>query len=406
MKRLYSLLAVLTVLLTTATAQTDSITTGQPADSTLLLPWPQNVQARLDSLTRLPLMETTQLGLMVFDLTADSALFQKGARQMLRPASCMKLVTAITALDRLGGRYEFQTRLYHDGTLTDGILNGNIYCVGGFDPALTADDVAVMAESVRARGIDSISGNIVADCTMKDVLDYGEGWCWDDDNPMLIPLTIGRKNTFTETLLAKLKAQGIRAGAAQTTTGMLPTGARFVSSYRHTMDDILGPMMKESDNFYAEAMLYQTAASTGRRPAKVADARAVTQQLVRKLGLGGNRYRIADGSGLSLYNYVSAELLVTLLRYAYHHETIYDHLLPALPVAGTDGTLKSRMKGTDTAGNVCAKTGTLTGISSLAGYLTAANGHQLCFAIINQGVMRNQDGRQFQDAVCKSLCSE
>ena len=340
MERLYTLLAVLTALLTTAGAQTDGTTTEQPADSTLLLPWPQNVQARLDSLASLPLMETTQLGLMVFDLTADSALFEKGSRQLLRPASCMKLVTAITALDRLGGRYEFQTRLYHDGTVLNGTLNGNLYCVGGFDPALTADDVAVMAESVKARGIDSISGNIVADCTMKDVLDYGEGWCWDDDNPMLIPLTIGRKNTFTETLLSQLKAQGIRAGAAQSVTGVLPTGAKFVSSYHHTMDDILEPMMKASDNFYAEAMLYQTAASTGKRPAKVADARSVTLQLIRKLGLGGNRYKIADGSGLSLYNYVSAELLVTLLRYAYSKPDIFDHLLPALPTAGVDGTLK------------------------------------------------------------------
>ncbi len=54
--------------------------------------------------------------------------------------------------------------------------------------------------------------------------------------------------------------------------------------------------------------------------------------------------------------------------------------------------------------NVMAKTGTLTGISSLAGYLTTASGRQLCFAIINQGVMRIKDGKDFQDRVCMALC--
>jgi D-alanyl-D-alanine carboxypeptidase/D-alanyl-D-alanine-endopeptidase (penicillin-binding protein 4) len=128
------------------------------------------------------------------------------------------------------------------------------------------------------------------------------------------------------------------------------------------------------------------------------------KKLISKLGLGSQPYKIADGSGLSLYNYVSAELETKLLRYAWLHGNIYDHLYPALPIAGTDGTLEKRMIKTAADGNVRAKTGTLTGISSLAGYCVAANGHQLCFSIINQGVMRNQAGKDFQDRVCQVLC--
>ena len=79
--------------------------------------------------------------------------------------------------------------------------------------------------------------------------------------------------------------------------------------------------------------------------------------------------------------------------------------MPALPIAGVDGTLKKRMKGSFTRDNVKAKTGTLTGISSLAGYCQAANGHMLCFAIINQGVMHGRNGRAFQDRVCTILCA-
>ena len=364
-----------------------------------------SIRLRLDSLLRDPMFETSQVGLMVYDLDGDSAVYCKNHRQLMRPASCMKLVTAITALETLGGNYEYQTRIYYTGSIQGGTLVGNIYCVGGFDPTLTQDDVAVMAESVRNLGIDSISGTIVGDRTMKEVLDYGEGWCWDDDNPMLIPLTIGRKDIFLATFVKELSRQGIRTGGVQLQpSGITPGNARLVSCYRHGIDTVLQRMMKESDNFYAESMFYQTAASAGRRPAKASDVRAITKQFIKRLGLGGNAYKIADGSGLSLYNYVSAELLVALLRHAYHKQDINEHLLPALPVAGVDGTLKKRMTGTSAAGNVCAKTGTLTGISSLAGYLTTDDGRQFCFAIINQGVMRNNDGREFQNRVCIALC--
>ena len=360
---------------------------------------------RLDSLLHDPMFETSQVGLMVWDLGGDTAVYCHNHRQLLRPASTMKLVTAITALDVLGGNYEYQTRIYYTGTISNGTLKGNLYCVGGFDPTLTQDDVAVMAESVRSLGIDSICGSIVGDRTLKEQLDYGEGWCWDDDNPMLMPLSIGRKDTFLETFVQELQRQGIRMSGVQLQrSGITPTGARLVSTYRHGIDQILQHMMKDSDNFYAESMFYQTAASTGHRPAKASDARTVTKQFIKRLGLGGQQYKIADGSGLSLYNYVSAELLVRLLRHANEKTSICEHLLQALPVAGVDGTLKKRMTGEYTRGNVTAKTGTLTGISSLAGYLTTFDGRQLCFAIINQGVMRNNDGREFQNRVCTALC--
>ena len=364
-----------------------------------------SLRIKLDSLLRDPLFETTQVGLMVFDLDADTVLYQYQARQLMRPASTMKLVTAITALDRLGGAYEYKTNFYYTGTIADSVLTGNLYCVGGFDPSLTSDDVSVIAESIRQAGITKIRGTIIADKQMKEVLDYGEGWCWDDDNPMLIPLSIGRKDIFLTTLRKELDRQGVNVSEAKLGgNGIMPNGARHLSTYRHSIDIILKQMLKDSDNFYAESMFYQTAASTGHRPAKASDARTLTKQFIKRLGLGGNPYKIADGSGLSLYNYISAELLVRMLRYAHNKEEIIGHLLPALPIAGVDGTLKKRMTEGNAYGNVVAKTGTVTGISSLAGYLTTADGRRMCFAIINQGVMRSADGRAFQDRVCQALC--
>ena len=75
-----------------------------------------------------------------------------------------------------------------------------------------------------------------------------------------------------------------------------------------------------------------------------------------------------------------------------------------MPVAGVDGTLSDRMRDADTRGKVWAKTGTVTGVSSLAGYCQAPNGHLLCFAIINQGVMHGKNAHRFQDKVCEALC--
>ena len=385
-------------------AQTEEVDTLGVDSVDVALPWPQNIKYRLDSLMQSKLLETSMVGMIVYDLTADSILYKVNERQALRPASTMKLVTAITALDRLGGSYQFRTQLYHTGSIEENTLKGDLYCVGGFDPAFNGDDLRAFVESVHQMGIDTICGRVVADLSMKDADLLGEGWCWDDDNPKLSPLSIGRDIEFLDRFVKKLSEDSIVFADIRLSNSSLPNDARILCTRTHTMDQILQRMMKVSDNFYAEAMFYQIARSTGRRPAKAKDAAGVIKQLIQKVGNGKNPYRVADGSGLSLYNYVTPELEMRLLRYAYLNKNIYEHLLPSLPIAGWDGTLKTRMKGTFAEGNVKAKTGTVTGVSALAGYCTAANGHQLCFSMINQGIMKSDTGRNFQDRVCNALC--
>lgn len=379
------------------TTAADSIEAlGEPA-------WPGNVAGRIDRLLGNELFNRSQVGLMVYDLTADSAIYCHNERQLLRPASTMKVVTAIAAIDRLGGSFQFKTTLSYTGAIEDGVLNGDVYLVGGFDPRFNSDDMGSFVDGIRRMGIDTIRGRIVADKSMKDADMLGEGWCWDDDNPVLSPLLISRRDVFVKRFVDRLRDEGVVV-EADTVAGRQPGGAYEVGTRTHTIDQVLMPMMKESDNLCAEALFYQLGASTGAHPATARDARTVVRRLVEKVGLRPSDYRIADGSGLSLYNYVTAELEVMLLRYAYQNTNIYMHLLPSLPVAGEDGTLRRRMRGTFTSGNVKAKTGSVTAISSLAGYCTAANGHVLCFAIINQGIRRGSEGRAFQDKVCEALC--
>lgn len=360
---------------------------------------------RLDSLLQHPMFQTSQVGLMVYDLTADSVRYEYNSRQTMRPASTMKVVTAITALDHLGGDYQLRTRLYYTGMLEDGTLHGDIYCVGGFDPMVEPLDIRAFAQSIRDLGVNTFDGNIYADRSMKDALEYGEGWCWDDKNPQLMALSVGRKDNFTDQLMAELRRDGVRMLDCGVGWGRCPETAALLSVRTHSIDQLLQRMMKKSDNFYAEALFYQVAkAVSEHRTARAADACTAVKRLIRRIGLDDKDYRIADGSGLSLYNYVSAELETMLLRYAWQNERIFEHLYPSLPIAGVDGTLEKRMRGTAAQGNVHAKTGTVTGISSLAGYCTTADGHVLAFSIINQGVLNSKPGRDFQDRVCKVLC--
>lgn len=404
MSKIKIILLLLWAAVAASAQETEEPDTFQVDTIDVALPWPRNIQYRLDSLLRHPMFETSTVGLEVYDLTADSILYKVNEHQMLRPASTMKLLTAITAIDKLGGSYQFRTQLYYTGKVEDHTLTGDLYCVGGFDPRFNIDDMNAFVESIRCMGVDTIRGSIVADRSMKDADLLGEGWCWDDDNPPLSPLTIGRNTQFVDRFIRQLVDDGVVLDV-RISDGTLPDSAFHLCSRFHSIDQILLRMMKQSDNFYAEAMFYQLAAHQGHRPARAKDAAAIVKRLISKVGLGHRPFRIADGSGLSLYNYLSADLEVRLLRYAYRNSTVYLHLLPSLPVAGSDGTLRNRMRGSFAADNVKAKTGTLEGVSALAGYCTAANDHRLCFSIINQGVMHTSNARRFQDRVCNALCA-
>jgi D-alanyl-D-alanine carboxypeptidase/D-alanyl-D-alanine-endopeptidase (penicillin-binding protein 4) len=114
-------------------------------------------------------------------------------------------------------------------------------------------------------------------------------------------------------------------------------------------------------------------------------------------------YNIVDGSGVSLYDYISPDLLIRFLKYAYNNKILREVIYPSLPVAGVDGTLKNRMKNGNVYSNVHAKTGTVTGVSSLAGYLQTVQGHMLAFVIINQNNLNERRAHQFQDRICRML---
>jgi len=367
--------------------------------------WQAAKQQALDSLCKLPLFETSQLGLYVYDLTEGKPLYAVNAAQRMRPASCQKLVTAITALNFLKGDYQLRTEFRITGRVKSHVLEGDLCIVGGMDPLVTPEELLQVATGIKQNmGIDSIAGNIIYDLTMREETPLGWGWCWDDNYGPLSALLVDGKDTFDQNWLQALSAAGIRLRYAIGQCAMADKMARPIFTIQHNIDDLLGPMMKNSNNIYAECLFYQIAASTGKKGAGRKQVAERMNELMKRIGLDFSSYQVADGSGLSLYNYTSAEMLVAMLGYAWRTQSIREHLLPSLPIAGIDGTLEKRMQDTEAQGNVRAKTGTLTGIVSLAGYLTTPNGHTLAFAIINQGISTSSVGRSFQDKVCKELC--
>ena len=382
---------------------TDSIIPAFTTDSHLS--WKENITTRLDGILRSALLETVQTSVMVWDLTDDVPVYQFRERLHLRPASTMKCVTAIATLDKLGADYDFKTNLYYTGVIDDStqVLRGDLYCVGGMDPMLSSSDLTEMVRAVRDLGIKTIEGSVYADLSFKDRDRLGKGWCWDEKNPNLSPVLVDGKDEFTYRFSRKLEDMGVTLNGS-TGERQLPANAQLLTTRTHSIRQVLHRMMKVSDNLYAESMFYQLAANGGTRWASAKTARQYENDLFSRIGLNPRDYNVADGSGLSLYNYVTTELEVKLLRYVYQHPDIYEAYLEAQPIAGVDGTLRSRMRGTAAAGNVKAKTGTVKGVSSLAGYLTASNGHLLCFSIINNGGLSNGPMRNFQNKICVALC--
>lgn len=177
-----------------------------------------------------------------------------------------------------------------------------------------------------------------------------------------------------------------------------------MASWECPIQNVIDRAMKESDNLNAEALLYRLGAqATGKKQVSAKDGIEEIYQLIKDLGHDPDNYKIADGCGLSNYDYLSPALLVDFLKFAYSRTDIFRKLYKALPVAGIDGTLKNRMKQGSAFKKVHAKTGSYTAINTLAGYLKMANGHQVAFAIMNQNILSAAKARSFQNKVCEIL---
>jgi D-alanyl-D-alanine carboxypeptidase/D-alanyl-D-alanine-endopeptidase (penicillin-binding protein 4) len=176
---------------------------------------------------------------------------------------------------------------------------------------------------------------------------------------------------------------------------------------------IAAQTLKPSQNLYTELILRSlgksvapngTASSTERTTTD--DGIEAVKTFLRGAGIEPrSQFVMADGSGLSRHDYITANATLQLLTYMSTHR--YASVFrDALPIAGVDGTLKTRMRGTPAAGNLRAKTGTINGVASLSGYVTTAAGEHLVFSIIlNNYPEESSSRRSFIDAIAVLLAS-
>jgi D-alanyl-D-alanine carboxypeptidase/D-alanyl-D-alanine-endopeptidase (penicillin-binding protein 4) len=210
---------------------------------------------------------------------------------------------------------------------------------------------------------------------------------------------------FMHTFVERLCEKGINIPDAYAYSEFVSdTTAVRMTSWDTPVQIAMSQLLKESDNLNAEAFLHRLSTQyTRKKRASANEGIQAVKHLIEQLGHSPDDYKLVDGSGLSNYNYISPELLVDLLKYAYSSTEIFQGLYKSLPIAGIDGTLKDRMKVGKAYKNVTAKTGTITGISCLAGYVQTSGNHILAFAIMNQNTLSASKARKLQDMICEEL---
>jgi len=398
--------------------------------------WKVNMVSRIDSMARASERGGASTCICIYDIMADSVMYCYNHQRKQIPASTQKLLVSISALTNLSPEYEFRTNVYSNGHIEEDSLQrkyfkGDFYISGSFDPTLEYSDVRTIAMRMKEMNVDSIDGRIYVDDHQKDVLMNDHHYTWDRVTaeqeyfitPLLfnnarisadVPTTNSRQRSgrvrhpelyFATAIQRTLESWGIRFSLQDAAeVGNVPQNVRRVYTHITPFKEVLQEMMKSSNNFYAESMLLNLCnEKTYGRWAYDGCKKTVEDVMVRRAGCTYSDFIVVDGSGLSHSNKVTAEAEVKLLKYAYDNKHIYSALYNSLPIAGVDGTLKKRMLSGNAFGNVRAKTGTVNGVSTLAGYVTASNGHMLIFSILNNNIGSAVNARALQDKICQEM---
>ena len=468
-------------------------------------------------------------GILVVDADTGETLYEVNSNRFFTPASNAKLFTTALAMATLGPDYRFRTTIESHGSLgADGKLQGDLILVGRGDPDLSNRKfpfagkaerdgprekiLAEMADSVVARGVKEIAGDVIADDSYFAYDPYPAGWSVGDlyfplgaavsaialdENTISIEVRPGARlgdpaslavepwpgyETFgheittgpsdskakfsvvrepgakwillrgtiplggapfklelamndpaeyaAHVLQLLLEARGVRVtGQARAVHGPPPereanpdpvflpapvsppeaqANPEPLVLAEHSSPPLLESvrvMNKLSQNLHAELLLRAVA----REKAGIGTidrGLQVEQDFLKTAGIADGDALLADGSGLSRESLVTPQAVVTLLEFI-SRQPWADAFLSTLSVAGEDGTLENRMKGTSAAGRIRAKTGTLEHVRAISGYATTLRGAHLAFAMFgNNDPRKGQDATPVLDALSIAMVEE
>lgn len=339
------------------------------------------------------------------DLRSGRVVFQANAGLALAPASAEKLAVSFAALRLLGPGFRFRTDVVGEGELAGKVWRGDLFLVGHGDPTLAPADLDLLARDVAAWGIRRVTGRIFGDERHFDFRRSPPGWkprFLGIESPPISALSVeavrgegvdGSAEAAARAFRAALGRRGVTV-ARRSRAGTAPAGTfPLALDLSEPLATIVRGMNRDSDNFVSEMLLKELGASVARTGTSAAGARVVQQALVES-GISIAGVHIADGSGLSRLDRLTAETLVAILQAGAADPAIRDAFVTSLAVAGVSGTLKKRLDRRPTRGQVIAKTGTTSVSSALAGFVR----RRYVFAIIQNGSpLPYWSARQAQD---------
>jgi serine-type D-Ala-D-Ala carboxypeptidase/endopeptidase (penicillin-binding protein 4) len=343
----------------------------------------------------------------VYDLSDGTSLFALRAGIARPPASVEKLYTSVAVLSDLGPSATLQTKVVGAGHLgAGGVWHGDLYLVGGGDPTLGdggfnrawedgyGPTAAQLAGQIEARGIRSVSGRLIGDGSIfddrrgppssgfaPDVGDLGGqlGGLTYDHGAATAKLSPEAFAAHELALTLRARHVAVRASRA---AAAAPVGARELAVvFSPPMSVLLRLMDVPSDDFFAEMLTKQLGLRFGAGGGTTAAGAQVISEAIASFGL---HPQIVDGSGLSRSDRSSPDQVVSLLRTVQATPTGRE-LDASLPVVGVSGTVQRIATHTAARGACAAKTGTLNGVTNLAGWCHSHGGKLLAFALFIDG---------------------
>lgn len=246
----------------------------------------------------------------------------------------------------------------------------------------------ITVERVHGRNLISVSGSVPMGSSPSKAEET-----LSVDDPSMFACRV-----FAESL--KRMGIGIKGGIKR---GACPSGSRFISSIDSPpISEMIKAMNKSSVNLIAECLL-KTLGYRVNGEGKASAGHKAEREFLQRAGADMTAVSLIDGSGLSRSNYISARNISTLLKYMHAHK-YSNQFIDSLPIAGVDGTLKNRMKGTSAEGVVKAKTGYVSAVCVISGYTALKSGEPIAFCIMmNNHLCTNKEAQAIQDQMITAI---
>jgi D-alanyl-D-alanine carboxypeptidase/D-alanyl-D-alanine-endopeptidase (penicillin-binding protein 4) len=347
-----------------------------------------------------------QTGALVYDISSGRELFAVHPAVARPPASVEKMWTTTALMDKLGPDTRLQTAILGTGRERHGVWHGNLYLRGGGDPTFgdsgfnlvwnhgEGPTATQLVSQLRRRGIRRVTGRVYADESLFDTkrggLITGQRPDIPDLGGQLSALTYDHGTTMPHYTPATFAAHEVVltmrdsqiAATAARHSRRTPDDAQLLASVSSPPMLAMTRLMDvPSDDFFAELFCKQLGVLFGHGGTIASGAKVISHTIASDYDLHPT---IRDGSGLSRQDRTSPLQIVDLLRDLWHTR-VGDELVESLPMSGTSGTMETIGTRKPARGRCQAKTGSLNGVTNLAGYCRTRSGQELAFGVFIDG---------------------